>query len=629
MLTLEPMVKVRAVCLHGKVERVVSAMYEFGDIQVTRSRYGTPDVPLPSFKPISEELIALRSMESILKISANPPSRIPPDMHGLIAMSKALRSEFEKVRQAVDAIDSLKQHEALAQLDVQKLEPFRNLRVSPSSLKNTGKLSFEYGLLKVSEKELLSVLKGMPAEVSFARSPGKAYALVAYAKGNAECAEALQRAFLQKFEFPQVEEKNFSAAYQRAVDDCAVVAKEGGKLEAIVDSFTKKNSSELVRVRADLEEHAKQAEITNKFGKSEFLEVVEGWVPQKEYPELEKMLYKAAGGKVFVEKAETQEKTPSKFSNPSGVRRFEFLVSSFSIPDSHELDPTLFIAVSFPLIFGMIFGDIGYGIITALMGGYMRFKGSGFMRDAGGMMALSGLSTILFGFVYGEFFGGEKMLGFTLTPIIHRAGEGIGLLLGLTLVVGILHVALGFLLGVVTNLRARHYSHAWAKLTWILVEFAMVAACYSIVFKQSWLLPPSVAVLVVGVAGVYKFEGVQGIFELPTLLSSCLSYLRIMALGLSGVIISLMVNQIPLDSAFAGLASSFNSPSGFDPVTFAVSLLTVVLFAGALVIGHGLALALGIFESGLQTLRLHYVEFFSKFYKGGGLPFLPLREKLQ
>jgi len=97
-----------------------------------------------------------------------------------------------------------------------------------------------------------------------------------------------------------------------------------------------------------------------------------------------------------------------------------------------------------------------------------------------------------------------------------------------------------------------------------------------------------------------------------------------MALGLSGVILSLIVNQIPVRPSIDALLKAGSSG---DAVGIITALLMTVIFGTILLLGHALALGLGIFESGIQGLRLHYVEFFSKFYHGGGIPFSPLREK--
>ena len=628
MLTLEPVDKVQIICLHSQTKQAVEALYEFGAIQVTRSKHGAPDMPQQEFQQISEELIELRAIESLLKLGGETQKRMPSELKQLVSSSKKLRAEFEQAKKALDKIEQLKnRHYAL--LPQQKtLAAFKNLQVSPATFSKTSKLLFEYGLLKVPDKEMQHSLKGKPAEFSLARSDdGKQYALVAFARENLEVPAILNRLFSEKLSIPQVSEKSFAAALEKTAEEIRQIGVEQNNLAQIVQEFRKKRSAAILQLRADLEEHAKLAELSNKFGHTDFLEVIDGWVPTKNFRELQSSLVKATGGIILVEKIASSDKRPTILNNPLGVRRFEFLVNFFSLPDPHELDPTLWIAITFPIIFGMIFGDIGYGLLAVAIGAFLRLKGRGFFKDIGGMMALSGASTVLFGFVFGEFFGGEEMLGFHLTPMIHRAGEGIPLLFGITLVVGIIHLALGLLIGFVTNLRAKHYNHAVGKLSWLVVEFSLVGLVYSILFRQQALGLPSLIGVLLGFSCLVIFEGAVALVEVPGLLANGLSYLRILALGLSGVIIALIINQIPLNASIAALAKSVSTAGNFDPINFVAALFTTLFFGAMLVLGHGMALALGLFESGIQSLRLHYVEFFSKFYHGGGIPFVPLREK--
>jgi len=623
MLTLEPMSKVRVVCLHKHVPRAIAALYEFGGIHITRSRHGTPDVPLPSFEKISQQLIALRAMENVLKISEVPLQRMPPDLDGLFEASDEMRSQFSKVEQAFSAMESLKAQAASLSEKRKALAPFKNLNVAPSVLGKTSRLSFEYRLLKVGEKEVRAALKGVAAQVSFARLDDKLFALFAYGVNGEAAAAAINQVSTDNLEIPKVDTASFAQAFEQLEKQVSQVESDKFKLAKVVEEFTKRNAAVISQLRADLEQHAKQAELPNKFGKTDFLELIEGWVPAKNSAKMQKQVSQATKGKVFIEDVKTQDVPPSKLDNPRGIRRFEFLVEFFSLPSSQELDPTLFIAITFPIIFGMIFGDVGYGLLVAGIGLFLRSK-KGFMSSIGGMMVLSGACTVIFGFIFGEFFGGKEMLGYTLYQYLPREGHGIQTLFILTLVVGVLHLGLGLLIGLVTNLRAKHYDHALAKAAWLLVEAGMVGSIYSVLAKDSVFALPSLAVLLAGIVGLFKFEGVAGVVELPGLLSNGLSYLRIMALGLSGVILSLIVNQIPVRPSIDALLKAGSSG---DAVGIITALLMTVIFGTILLLGHALALGLGIFESGIQGLRLHYVEFFSKFYHGGGIPFSPLREK--
>ena len=239
-------------------------------------------------------------------------------------------------------------------------------------------------------------------------------------------------------------------------------------------------------------------------------------------------------------------------------------------------------------------------------------------------MTLSALSTVIFGFIYAEAFGAESILGFELHPLLSRVHEtGIETLFALSILIGFLHLTLGFLLGAWQGLREKHSKHAFAKISGVLVLWgftAFLTNSMGLVFTNllgflKFVLPSplDLAAFMAGVAGLVYFEGAVQLVELPSLFVNVLSYLRLMALGLSAAALGGIVASIKID--FSSIASL--NPGAW--ISFLLMLLLVVL-------GHAVAIALGVLEAGIQSLRLHYVEFYSKFYKGGGIPFIPLRE---
>jgi len=118
-----------------------------------------------------------------------------------------------------------------------------------------------------------------------------------------------------------------------------------------------------------------------------------------------------------IQKPKNNETVPTKFDNPKPVRPFELLVDTFGRPSYKELDPTMIFALTFPLFYGLMFGDVGHGIILAFIGlAFMKLaKTSQGTRNLGIIVLICGLFAILFGFVYGEAFGmgPEKQLEFT------------------------------------------------------------------------------------------------------------------------------------------------------------------------------------------------------------------------
>lgn len=638
MFALEQMARTRIVCSNAFVEKIVEALYEFGAIQVTRSQVFKPSQPLPSFKEISEALINLRALEKRLEqilVPVPSKTRGRGESEGSVFDEASLQELFHAYHSidfhAFDALEEklrkAKEEEAAARARLNELAPFRNLEVSPAVFGEAKSLGFVYVALKPFKRtrenleEDLRKLK-VHASVLFVFDEGKEFALIAFEKNAGEkIGGVLQKHSSATHAIPVVGEKSFRQAFDKAREKAGACAAEKERVLNALAEFKEKFGARASALRNALEFRARKAELPFLFSESANLVAVEGWVPKKLLRELERKVDEATKGACVVEEVATSETPPSVLKNPRVIKPFEFLVRFFSLPSQREFDPTVLIAFSFPIFFGMILGDIGYGALALLIALVLRAKfRTGFFRDASGIMFLSALSTIFFGFVYAEFFGAEQIFGYELHAFIHRTeAHGLSLLMALCILVGFLHLALGFFVGFLTNVLHKHWKHAAAKASWLVLEislFCLLASLGDVSFFEllkpiALLAPVRVWEVLLGASfiGLLAFEGVVGVMELPTLAANLFSYLRIMALGVSGVVFAMIVNKIPLNASFD-----------------AVAIASFVLFAAIFVAGHFVALLLGLFEASIQPLRLHYVEFFSKFYQGGGSAFKPLKE---
>jgi len=325
------------------------------------------------------------------------------------------------------------------------------------------------------------------------------------------------------------------------------------------------------------------------------------------------------------------EGPPIKQKNPRPARPMEMLMEMFSLPKYDEVDPTFLMFFTFPLFYGLMLGDMGYGIaILALVlsGAFTKLmKVLGMGGGAPGLTKIlfySGISTIIFGFLFDEFFGFEVLghhFEFSIMGIefpVHRASpEVVGAMLLLCVYIGIAHLFIGYVLGFFT-VKAEHgiKEAVLEKGGWLFVLAGFVifsfAALPSLMHGTglSFTSPPILAgliLLVIGLIMTYMVEGINSVLELPGLASNLLSYTRIYAIGLSSV----------------GIAMAFNENMAMPAIEGGGAGVAIGIII--LIMGHSLNLALGLMGPLIQTLRLHYVEFFSKFYIGGGEKYNPLR----
>jgi V/A-type H+-transporting ATPase subunit I len=367
-----------------------------------------------------------------------------------------------------------------------------------------------------------------------------------------------------------------------------------------------------------------KAEAPLRFATTKNAFIIEGWIPTKNLADVQRDVDSVTDGHVMVATDESEqisaEKVPIALENPMPSQPFEVLVKAFALPKYNEIDPTMFVALIYPFLFALMLGDIGYGAVIIGIGLVVqrRLKSKG-IRDLARILVYAGVLSVVFGFIYNEFFGVELfgasglIPSFYAYPMVPRF-DNIATLLVFTLVIGILMLTLGYILGFVNEYRQHGVKHAvFTKASWLLLLWGGVLVVIEILppltkaaaISISPALLAGFGIAVIGLVLLLVGEGIVGITELPTLLSNVLSYSRLLSIGVSSLGIALAVNKLSY--------ALFFSKGGFF-VIFGVILL---------IIGHAVNTALGILDSGLQSLRLHYVEFFTKFYSGGGMKYKP------
>lgn len=652
MLTLRKVSKIRIITVEERKKELIDALYAFGHIQVVTAKDAEYDRPMDSYDRLSEALVDARSIAKRCGLEGDY-GEPEGDYKDAVAEFSAFRRGLEplelQVAKASEKLaEALQVSRLIEEYGVVSWEMFQGqshacvMFILPHNRKSIGKV------LELLEAAKCTLMQPKPGSMGDApllldRTTPK-YELME--STNAE-PEMKPMVFVTSGEkAKKLEEMLGSHArilakmnvhnghVEKAVNDHSkAVEKARGELEDAESEFVAgvtRDKAEFTEILSKLEVLAKLCTLPLKFGKTKNLVIVEGWIPDNRISTLRKIVEKSTDRIALVEVLETPDLPPSMQDNPSFAKPFERLVSFFSMPQNGELDPTLLIAITFPLFFGLIMGDVGYGIIALLLSLWLGHKfRRGFISDISKVLMLSSISTILFGFVFGEAFGSEELLGMHLHPLIPRMeAQGTAALAAISIGLGIVQLLSGYIIGLVNALHHRDNRHAAAKLSWItlllgitLMALAKTATGGAVMGIAAHIVETAAeAAMLLGAIGIVATEGMGGGIEIIGLFSNLLSYLRIMALGLSGAILGMVVSRIPVD--FGALVAML---TGAQPFSVG-ALLTFIAFATILAIGHAVAVGLGLMEAGIQSLRLHYVEFFSKFYHGGGVPFTPLRE---
>lgn len=343
------------------------------------------------------------------------------------------------------------------------------------------------------------------------------------------------------------------------------------------------------------------------------------WVPRKQVAQLREELEARVGGEVIVEELKVgryDEKTPVLMHNRKVARPFEGLVKFLDLPKPGTHDPTGLMTLFLPLIFGAMVGDIVYGALLFVGALYVkrRFTEPGMIRDLGSVMLIGSVWAVIFGFVFGEALGnlGYQVLGFDKGDdfaLWFYRPEGLVPLLIFAIALGATHVILGLLLGIWQGWQEQHRGEVAERLGTLLA----IIGVFGFAGLAAGMLPtgaitPSIAGIIVGLVLIMVANGRMGLLmgplELIGALSNILSYLRVAAVGLASAYLAIVANE------FAVAAPLW------------IGVVIAALF-------HTLNLALAGFSPMIQAMRLHYVEFFSKFYSGGGKAFRPFGARTQ
>ena len=378
-------------------------------------------------------------------------------------------------------------------------------------------------------------------------------------------------------------------------------------------------------------------------------------------PELDLAIGAIRNGTYSTAEHHDDAQPPIKFENGDFSEPFELLVDLVGRPKYGTFDPTLLMTFTFPIFYGMILGDWGYGLVLCAIAAYFGTKpfaadplaqngltilrwmgiwciiwglifaeGFGFVWDDTGQMGNSSP----FDFIYDWTYANIHVPG-TLADLLamgglhvpfHRATPGGGLqeYVVLSVYVGILHIFVGLFIGLYTVWNAHGAAAAFfEKGSWLLImtggtmQARNMVMGYNELFEfQIWTILMAVGLvsLVIGLAVYEKFGWVGGLvmgpIEIFGLLANTLSYLRIMGVGVAGVKIA----EISINMGWEKIGPAM------DAGDYVGLLLGVVLF----ILVQLFAIALGILSPSIHAIRLHFVEWMGKFYDGSGEAFSPL-----
>ena len=333
--------------------------------------------------------------------------------------------------------------------------------------------------------------------------------------------------------------------------------------------------------------------------------MLRGWIPERSAKKFVDDLNDAT-----VTFLEEEGEAPVLLETPAALKPFEKLISSFSYPRYGEINPVLPFALSFLLLFGIMFGDVGHGLILALLGWLVKKRVPEF-ADFGQIYFLSGLSSTFFGFLYGSVFGVHNLLPHLLFAPMESVNATIFFSIG----IGIAIITLSFFLHMATAVKRKEPTLLFVSegsILWLLVYWFTIGIfvksvvqnldiTYEVIFLALLLLIIFIQLL------RKTGQGAQAVIDLfrefMDTITNTLSFLRVGAFALAHGALFMAVFSI------ARMISESYGEGFFYWLAIIVGNVVIIVLEGVIVT--------------IQTLRLEYYEFFKRFFKGGGTPYRP------
>ena len=648
MFRVVPMMRLKAIVFAQDVRAVLTGLGQMGAMHLTRLPSGPDTAPLaPADR--AEELARydhIRARIQELRKSLEIIS-LPRELRLTERTLSETEGDLGSMEQQITELLENRQHVVQRQKELasvfERVWPYRGLEIPLTGVDEFSFLHFVTGNLPAQNFERLENEAGDNAAllpVSRQKGQQSIFAITSR-QGWPALERRLQEAGFQHEKLPVVEGATVDGLSEETEKEREQLAKELEQLNGRLKSLAAEFAEPLAEIEGLVDREWRLLDASQKFPRTEATVLISGWVPSGEVAKVEQRMAEITSGRYILQtihpRSSAEGEIPVLLKHSRLLRPFEMLISTYGLPNYRELEPTLFVAFSYIVMFGVMFGDAGHGMVLAVCGLVALLAvPSPKARDFGVLLFFGGLSSIIFGTIYGSYFGIEELKKYALwhDPL---EGDPMQLMYG-AIGIGIIMISLGLILNIINRFRRGDLIGG------ILDKFGLIGLLFYwgtlvLLMKgaliRSWgLMGLSVILfLVVPIIGWSLKEPIEHLLSHRTGEKSGTSTSLVAALmescvGAFEAVLSYLANTISFVrlaayamSHAALLFAAFMLAAQVKDIPFGGSLWSLLV----IIIGNIIAIILEGVIASVQALRLEYYEFFGKFFSGNGQPFEPFR----